>query len=84
MAGSATGAAGLHRRGGRRKLFADKWDLVPGLSSINWWVLLVGRARYLGGFRLYAPLAERTTLQGAEAFGHAKVPSAVKQMAGDR
>lgn len=34
----------------RRKLSADKWDLVLGLSSINWWVSLVEGARYHGGF----------------------------------
>lgn len=84
MAGSTTEALGLHRQGQRRKLFADKWDFVQGLSSINWWVLLVERARYHGGFRLYASLAKWMTLQGAEAFGHAKVPSTVKQMAGDQ
>lgn len=68
----------------QRKLFADKWDLVLGLSSINWWVLLVEGARYHGGFLLYASLAKWMTLQGAKAFGHAKVQSAVKQMAGDQ
>lgn len=68
----------------RRRLFADKWDLVLGLSSINWWVLLVEGARYHGGFLLYASLVKWMTLQGAKAFGHAKVPSAVKQMAGDQ
>ena len=84
MAGSSTEAPGCAAQTNRRKLFADKWDLVPGLSSINWWVLLVEGARYHGGFLLYASLAKWMTLQGAKAFGHAKVPSAVKQMAGDQ
>lgn len=84
MAGSATEALGQRRRAKRRKLFADKRDLVPGSSSINWWILLVERARYHGGFRFYAPLAKWMTLKAAKAFGHAKVPSAVKQMARDR
>lgn len=84
MAGSTTEALGQDRQGRRRELFADKRDLVLGLSSINWWILLVERARYHGGFRLYAPLAQGMTLKGAKAFGHAKVPSTVKQMAGDR
>lgn len=35
-------------------------------------------------FRFYAPLAKWMTLKAAKAFGHAKVPSAVKQMARDR
>lgn len=82
MAGSTTEALGKHIQGQSRKLFADKWDLVHGLSGINWWVLLVERAQYHGGFHLYAPLAKWMTLQGAKAFGHAKVQSAVKQMAG--
>lgn len=56
-----------------RKLFADKWDLVLGLSSFNWWVLLVDGAQYHGGFLLYASLVAWITLQGVEAFGHAKV-----------
>lgn len=84
MAGSATEALGQRRQGKRRKLFADKRDLMLGESSINWWILLVERARYHGGFRFYAPLAKWMTLKGAKAFGHAKVPSAVKQMARDR
>lgn len=84
MAGSTTEALGKHIQGRRRKLFADKWDLVHGLSGINWWVLLVERARYHGGFHLYASLAKWMTLQGAKSFGHAKVPSTVKQMAGDQ
>ena len=84
MAGSSTEAPGCAAQTNRRKLFADKWDLVLGLSSINWWVLLVEGARYHGGFLLYASLAKWMTLQGAKAFGHAKVPSAVKQMAGDQ
>lgn len=46
MAGSSTEALGQHRQGRRRKLFADKWDLVQGLSGINCWVLLVEKARY--------------------------------------
>lgn len=82
MAGSATEALGKHMQGRSRKLFADKWDLVHGLNGINWWVLLVERAQYHGGFHLYALLAKWMTLQGAKAFGHAKVPSAFKQMAG--
>lgn len=81
MVGSATEALGKHIQGRSRKLFADKWDLVHGLCGINWWVLLVERAQYHGGFHLYAPLAKWMPLQGAKAFGHAKVPSAVKQMA---
>lgn len=82
MAGSATEALGKHMQGRSRKLFADKWDLMHGLNGINWWVLLVERAQYHGGFHLYALLAKWMTLQGAKAFGHAKVPSAFKQMAG--
>lgn len=48
-----------------RKLFADKWDLVLGFSSIYWWVLLAGGAQYHGGFLLHASLAEWITLQRA-------------------
>lgn len=84
MAGSVTEALGQRRQAKRRKLFADKRDLVLGSSSINWRILLVERARYHGGFRFYAPLAKWMTLKAAKAFGHAKVPSTVKQMAGDR
>lgn len=84
MVGSTSEAPGQHGQGRRGKLFADKWDLVLGLSSINWWVLLVERARYHGGFRRYASLAKWMKLQGAKTFGHAKVPSTVTQMAGGR
>ena len=63
----------------RRKLFADKWDLVLGLSNINCRVLLAEGAQYHGGFLLYASLAE---LQRAKGIWLGK--GAVKQMAGDQ
>lgn len=60
-----------------RKLFADKWDLVLGFSSIYWWVLLAGGAQYHGGFLLHASRAEWITLQGAKGIWSRS--SAVKQ-----
>lgn len=49
----------------RRKLSADKWDLVLGFSSIYWWVLLAEGTRYHGGFLLRVSLADWIPLQRA-------------------
>lgn len=67
----APGQAGEQTSGGSYLL--TNGILMSGLSSFNWWVLLVDGAQYHGGFLLHASLVAWITLQGAKAFGHAKV-----------
>lgn len=65
-----------------RKLFADKWDLVLGLSSFNWWVLLVDGAQYHGGFPSLCLSGSVDNIAGSKGIWSRK--GAVKQMAGDQ